>query len=437
VSLVVCRGSSSWSWSGETRADAGTNSRGDCRIRSQTGHEGGFHISTLTVRPEAPAFFGGLTLRPETLRAIDRLGWTEPTPIQTRVIPLLAQGRDVIGEAQTGSGKTGAYGIPTVERLDPTARALQALVLVPTRELALQVTEDLRTLEGERGLTVVTLFGGQPIERQLAALRRRPQIAVATPGRLLDHLHRGTVILGAVGVAILDEADRMLDMGFLPDVTKILARTPASRQTALFSATIPKEIRALAEQRMRQPIWVRIAAPVPTVDSVEQFYVEVAEEDKVRALRRLLHKDEIASALVFRRTKYRADRLARALGREHRVGVLHGGMRQEARIQALRAFAEKRTPLLVTTNVASRGLDVPDISHVINFDMPEDVDTYIHRVGRTARAGRSGTAITFVGQHDLEVFDQLRKRLGPAFRRHPLNLYGLPGPTSARGLTGR
>ncbi|HEV8340273.1 MAG TPA: DEAD/DEAH box helicase [bacterium] len=380
-------------------------------------------ISTLTARPEAPVAFGGLTVRPETLRAIHRLGWTEPTPIQTRVIPLLAQGRDLIGEAQTGSGKTGAYGIPLVERLDPTSRELQALVLVPTRELALQVTDDLRALGGGRGVTMITLFGGQPIERQLAALRRRPQIAVATPGRMLDHLQRGTVSLGAIAVTILDEADRMLDMGFLPDVSKILSQTPASRQTALFSATMPNEIRALAEQRMRQPIWVRIAAPVPTVESVEQFYVEVAEEDKIRALRRLLKKEQVGSALVFRRTKHRADRLARALGREHLVGVLHGGMRQQARLQALRAFEEKRTPLLITTNVASRGLDLPDISHVINFDMPEDVDTYIHRVGRTARAGRPGTAITFVGQHDLEVFDQLCRRLGPAFRRHPLNLY--------------
>jgi ATP-dependent RNA helicase DeaD len=297
------------------------------------------------------------------------------------------------------------------------------LVLVPTRELALQVAEDLRALGRERGITAVALFGGQPIERQITALRRRPHIVVATPGRMLDHMQRGTVTLGAVAVAILDEADRMLDMGFLPDVSKILGQTPASRQTALFCATMPKAIRALAEQRMRDPVWVHISKPVPTVDTVEQFYVEVAEEDKVRALRRLLARKQIASALVFRRTKHRADRLARALGREHRVGVLHGGMRQEARLQALRAFEEKRTPLLITTNVASRGLDLPEISHVINFDMPEDVDTYIHRVGRTARAGRSGTAITFVSQHDIEVFDQLRKRLGPTLRRHPLNIY--------------
>jgi len=335
----------------------------------------------------------------------------------------MTEGRDLIGQAQTGSGKTGAYGIPLVERLDPAARVLQALVLVPTRELALQVTEDLRVFAVERGITAVALFGGQPIERQFTALRRRPHIAVATPGRLLDHLQRRTVTLEAVTVVILDEADRMLDMGFLPDVSRILKQTPAARQTALFSATMPPAIRALAEQWLRRPVWVRIDAPMPTVETVEQYYLEVMEEDKVRALRRLLVKETIPSALVFRRTKHRVDRLARALGRDRTVGVLHGGMRQEARLQALRAFEERRTPLLITTNVASRGLDLPEVSHVINFDMPEDVDTYIHRVGRTARAGRSGTAITFVGQHDIDMFDQLQKRLGRALQRHSLNIY--------------
>lgn len=215
----------------------------------------------------------------------------------------------------------------------------------------------------------------------------------------------------------------MLDMGFIPDVSRILSQTPPSRQTVLFSATMPDAIRAIAEKQMRKPVWVRIATPAPTVDTVEQFYLEVAEEDKVKALRRLLKRERIPSALVFRRTKHRADRLAKALGREHRVAVLHGGMRQGARLQALRAFEEKRTPLLIATNLASRGLDLPEISHVINYDMPEDVETYIHRVGRTARAGRSGTAITFVGQHDLEVFDQLRHKLGPKLKRHPLNIY--------------
>ncbi len=335
----------------------------------------------------------------------------------------MTSGQDLVGQAQTGSGKTGAFGIPLAERLDPTAPTLQALILVPTRELALQVADEVRALGRERRIAVAALYGGQPIVPQVNALRRRPQIAVATPGRLLDHLQRGTVKLGTVGVVVLDEADRMLDMGFIPDVSQILRQTPPSRQTVLFSATMPSAIRAIAEQQMRNPVWVRIASPMPTVDTVEQYYLEVAEEDKVKAFRRLLRTELIPSALIFRRTRHRADRLARVLGREHRVAVIHGGLGQGARLQALRAFEEKRIPLLIATNVASRGLDLPEVSHVINYDMPEDVDTYIHRVGRTARAGRSGTAITFVGQHDMQVFDQLRARLGAQLKRHPLNVY--------------
>ena len=367
--------------------------------------------------------FGGLPLRLETLRAIHAQGWQSPTPIQRRVIPQMLEGHDLVGQAQTGSGKTGAYAIPIIERIDAAQRGIQALVLVPTRELAVQVAEDVKAFSRTRGIGVVTLYGGQSIERQFADLRRRPHIAVATPGRLLDHMNRGTVRLDSVRILVLDEADRMLDMGFLPDVTRILGATPSSRQTALFSATMPAEVRGIAEKQMRNPVWSRISSPAPTVDTVEQFYLEVAEEDKVKALRRLLEDETVETALVFRRTQHRADRLATALGRHHRVGVLHGGMRQGARMAALEAFAQKRVPVLVATNVASRGLDLPEISHVINFDVPEDVETYIHRVGRTARMGRSGTAITFVGQHDLQMFDELQRKLGPAFKRHPLKLY--------------
>ncbi|HXF82493.1 MAG TPA: DEAD/DEAH box helicase [bacterium] len=367
--------------------------------------------------------FGGLALRQETLRAIHGLGWTEPTPIQERVIPHLMDGADLVGQAQTGSGKTGAYAIPLVERIDPHTRDLQALIVAPTRELALQVSDEVRALGRFRGIRVATLYGGASIEKQFAELRARPHVAVATPGRLLDHMRRRTVTLDRVRLVVLDEADRMLDMGFLPDVTQILRAVPAQRQTALFSATMPAEVRTIANRQMQHPIAVQIAQSAPTVDTVEQFYVEVAEEDKVKALRRLLQEESIESALVFRRTQHRADRLATTLGRHHQVGVLHGGMRQSARLRALRDFEQRRTPILVATNVAARGLDLPEISHVINFDAPEDVETYIHRVGRTARAGRSGVAITLVGQHDVEIFDELRRRLGPAFKRHPLNLY--------------
>ncbi|MDR7506694.1 MAG: DEAD/DEAH box helicase [Armatimonadota bacterium] len=376
-----------------------------------------------SVIAPAPARFGDLVVRPETARAVAALGWTHPTPIQVRVIPLLREGRDVVGQAQTGSGKTGAYGIPLAERLDPARRQGQALVLVPTRELALQVAQDLQALGQPRGLRPAALFGGASMDAQIQELRRGPHLIVATPGRLLDHLRRGTVRLDAAATVILDEADRMLDMGFLPDVTRILGHTPRTRQTALFSATMPAEVRAVAEAQMRQPVWIRITADRPTVPTVTQFYLEVAEQDKVRALRRLLRTEPVEAALVFRRTQHRADRLARALARDLRVGLLHGGLPQGARLRALREFAARRTPVLVATNVAARGLDLPEVSHVINFDMPEDVETYIHRVGRTARAGRPGVAITFVSQHDIAMFDDLRRALGPALRKHPLNIY--------------
>jgi ATP-dependent RNA helicase DeaD len=419
----VCRRPSSRGvGSRETRAGAGADSCGESRHPAESRNAKKEAIGISIAISEAADVFGGLILSPETGRAIRDLGWTHPTPIQTQAVPLLAGGRDVIGQAETGSGKTGAYGIPIVERLDPARPGVQALILVPTRELALQVAGDLRALGGRRGLKAVPLFGGHSINGQIAELRARPQIAVATPGRLLDHLDRGTVDLNDVGVVVLDEADRMLDMGFLPDVSRILRRTPASRQTALFSATIPSEIRNVADRHMRAPAWVRIEAALPTVDTIEQFYLEVTERDKVKALRWLMRHGEIQSGLIFRRTRYRVDRLARAL-RDPSVGTLHGGMREGARLSALRAFERRRTRFLIATNVASRGLDLSSVSHVINFDMPEDVETYIHRVGRTARAGRDGTAITFVGELDLEMFDRLRERFGPALRRHSLNLY--------------
>lgn len=376
-------------------------------------------IST-TTRETA---FGGLASRPETLRAISRLGWTEPTPIQLKVIPKLAAGLDVAGQAQTGSGKTGAFAIPMIERLDLSSRTVQALVLAPTRELALQIAEAVRDLGGT-AVRVATLYGGEPIERQLKTLRGGVQVVVATPGRLLDHLNRRSVRLDGVRFLVLDEADRMLDMGFLPDVETILRQTPASRQTSLFSATLSDAVSGVAMRHMRKPVWVKIAQPAPTVETVTQFYLEVAEQDKARALRLLLTSGEVPSALVFRRTRRGVDRLARILReRGQAVEVLHGDMTQGARLRALQAFATGKARVLIATNVAARGLDLPDVSHVINFDIPEDVDTYVHRVGRTARAGRRGEAITFVGQHDLEAFDALKRRLGSALTPHPLPLY--------------
>ena len=397
--------------------------RAECRLILDSGFPRSYQeVRTISTTTHETAF-GGLVLRPDTVRALSRLGWTEPTPIQKKVIPVLAAGRDVAGQAQTGSGKTGAFVIPIIEGLNRDIRGVQALVLAPTRELALQITEVVRELSNNK-TRVATLYGGQPIERQLKSLREGVQVVVATPGRLLDHLNRRSVRLDAVRVLVLDEADRMLDMGFLPDVERIIKQTPTTRQTALFSATLPTAVNEIASRHMREPVWIRIDAPSPTVESVTQFYLEVAEQDKIRALRLLLTSGDVPSALVFRRTRRGVDRLARVLQqRGVAAEVLHGDMAQGARLRALEAFTTGKVRVLIATNVAARGLDVPDISHVINFDMPEDVETYIHRIGRTARAGRAGEAITFVGQYDIEGFDQLKRRLGSRLQPHPLPLY--------------
>ncbi len=368
--------------------------------------------------------FESLKLSPPTLAAVRALGWQAPTPVQLRAVPLLLAGRDVAVQAQTGSGKTAAYGIPLVERLGAQGRCPQALVLVPTRELALQVADHLRRLARGGRMRVACVYGGASLAAQQEALRHGPHVVVATPGRLLDFLGRGAVDLRSARTVVLDEADRMLDMGFLPDVERILQATPQDRQTALFSATLPPQVTGLVRKTLRDPVWVRVEGPAPTVEGVRQFYVEVAEQDKLRALRVLLRTEAVQSALVFRRTQRAAQRLADVLAREHAAAALHGGMRQGSRLAALRAFASGRTPILVVTNVAARGLDLPQVSHVVNFDMPEDVETYVHRVGRTARAGATGTAITLVGQYDMEMFDQLSRVLGPRWVRHPLNLYG-------------
>jgi ATP-dependent RNA helicase DeaD len=396
--------------------------RANCRLTPDPGFPGPQEVKAISTSTREAAF-GGFALSPETLRAISRLGWTEPTPIQSQAIPALLDGHDVAGQAQTGSGKTGAFAIPMVQRLDRGARAVQALVLAPTRELAIQISDVVRGLSGSSRSTV-TLYGGQPIARQLASLGAGAQVVVATPGRLLDHLRRGSVRLGAVRFLVLDEADRMLDMGFLPDVEAIIRQTPAARQTALFSATLPDAISGLAVRYLRRPVWIRIATPAPTVQTVTQYVLEVAEQDKVRALRLLLTSGEVPSALVFRRTRRGVDRLAAVLRqRGVQAEVLHGQMTQGARLRALAAFARGQARVLIATNVAARGLDLPDVSHVINYDVPEDPDTYVHRVGRTARAGRKGEAITFVGQYDLEAFDAVRRRLGDALQPHPLPLY--------------
>ncbi|HEX6513159.1 MAG TPA: DEAD/DEAH box helicase [Chloroflexota bacterium] len=358
-------------------------------------------------------------------RAVAEAGWTSPTPIQEKSIPVLRSGADLVGQAQTGSGKTGAFGIPTLERLNPDIDAVQALVVVPTRELAEQVTTELNRLGKYAGLRALAVYGGVGYEKQMQGMHRGDQIIVGTPGRIIDHLQRGSLSFADVRMVVLDEADRMLDMGFQPDVERILRRTPRDRQTALFSATIPVEIHDLIYKHLKHPAWVRIEMEIPTVDTVEQVYYEVAERDKIDGLVELLDMHDWPSVLVFRHTQRGVDRLESVLRRKgYSVAAIHGGMSQAARQASLNQFAAGKVRILIATNVASRGLDIPDVSHVVNYDMPEDLDTYVHRVGRTARMGKRGTAVTFVGEDDIDMFDQLRNRLKDQLRPERLALYG-------------
>ncbi len=357
--------------------------------------------------------------------ALQDMEYKDPTPIQKETIPILQAGRDLVGQAQTGSGKTAAFGIPIIERVDPGLRDTQALVLVPTRELALQVTGEITRLAAHSGARVVAIYGGEPIVKQFKALDKGAHVIVGTPGRVIDHLGRETMDLSRVRIAILDEADEMLDIGFAQDMVKILRRTPRKRQTALFSATIPTFIRRLIYYHLKEPVWVRIGEEIEMVPETRQFYYEVAERDKLQAMVEVLGKPGTQSqTLIFSRMQVRVDRLVRELQRlGYDVRGIHGGMRQKERDTVMQGFRKGRPNLLVATNVAARGLDIPAIDCVINFDVPEKVEEYVHRIGRTSRMGRPGTAITLVSEWNIEAFDAIKERLGDAIEERPLALY--------------
>ena len=358
-------------------------------------------------------------------RALMSMGYENPTPIQQDAIPKLLDGSDVVGKAQTGTGKTTAFGIPLVERLDPTVREVQAIVLVPTRELAVQVTEELRQLCHFRGLSVVTLYGGQPIARQMEALKRSAHIIVGTPGRVLDHIGRGTVQLDRVRMAILDEADQMLDIGFADDMVRILRLTPRRRQSALFSATMPPFIRRMINRFLRDPVWIQIGEEIEPAETIHQVYYEVAQQDKFNGLREVFRTElQDEKALIFCRTQIGVDRLARRLqGAGFNAEPIHGGLRQSQRDAVMKGFRAGTLQILVATNVAARGLDIPEISHVINYDMPDNIEEYVHRIGRTGRIGNEGTAVTFASEDDFEMVDGLKKRMGDNLTKGRLSLY--------------
>jgi ATP-dependent RNA helicase DeaD len=389
------------------------------------------------------ASFKHLALSHELERAIADLGFEEPTPIQALAIPVIRSGKDVIGQAHTGTGKTAAYGIPLLEQIDPHRRAIQALVLCPTRELALQVSEELTKLaKYRRGVTILPVYGGQSMERQLSVLSRGVQAVIATPGRLLDHIRRGSISLQAVKYVVLDEGDVMLDMGFIEDIQAILARTPRERQTVLFSATVPDTIRELSRRYMREPKTIRVIHEHLTVPGIEQRYYRVMEQEKLDALTRLLEEFNPGLSLVFCNTKRRTDVLARRLrARGYPAEKLNGDMSQGQRERVMARFRKGEIGILVATDVAARGIDVEGIEAVFNYDVPNDPEYYVHRIGRTARAGKPGRSFTLVtGMDDGKIRDIQRYakvKIGdqaPAPRREPGEIPpgGLPGEIQRR-----
>jgi ATP-dependent RNA helicase DeaD len=380
--------------------------------------------STSTPPPDERPRFSDFPLNERLLSAIEGVGYTHPTKIQAAVLPPLLEGRDIFGQAQTGSGKTAAFGIPTINRLKPTG-VVGAIVLVPTRELCRQVSDELEKLAAGSGLQILSVYGGTRMRGQFTALEKGVDIIVGTPGRVIDHLGRGTLRVDQVKVVILDEADEMLDIGFAEDIEQILRRTPRERQTLLFSATMPGWVQKLIRRYQRNPVHIAIEPERMTVATVEQRYYEVAERDKLDGF--LSFEDDFgrdARLLIFRRMQVGVDRLAQQLTREGwLVQPLHGGMAQPDRTRVIDAYRSGDLRVLIATNVAARGLDIPDITHVINYDIPQNPEEYVHRIGRTARAGKTGVAMTFVSEWDYPYLEAIKAHVGEALQPATLPIY--------------
>ncbi|HEU4656916.1 MAG TPA: DEAD/DEAH box helicase [Capillimicrobium sp.] len=377
--------------------------------------------------------FADLGLSETTLQALRDVGYEKPSPIQEQAIPPLLQGLDVIGQAQTGTGKTAAFGIPMVEQVDPSIPEVQALVLTPTRELCIQVTQALRSYGQPKGIDVVAVFGGAPIRTQQAQLRAGGHVVVGTVGRVLDLISRNSLVLHDARYVVLDEADEMLDLGFLEDVERILKLTPNGRQTALFSATMPPPIRKLADRYLYEPVLVKVEAETLTIDTVEQFQLDVKQADKAAKLVEVLKAERPEQAIVFVRTKVRCDQLNRTLNDKGlNVKALHGDMSQGARDGVMLAFKAGRLPILVATDVAARGLDISTVTHVVNFDIPTSPDVYAHRIGRTGRMGKKGRAITFVEPRQKRELEAIEKHIGTTIAPWAPEAHVEPAPVRER-----
>lgn len=358
--------------------------------------------------------FEELGISPATMKSLKRMGFEEATPVQALTIPKSLANKDIIGQAQTGTGKTAAFGIPMIDKIDQHSNLIQGIVIAPTRELAIQVSEELYKIGYGKRIRVLAIYGGQDINRQIRALKNHPHIIVGTPGRILDHINRRTIRLEHIHTVVLDEADEMLNMGFIEDIEAILSKTPIDRQTLLFSATMPEPIQRIAEKFMKSPEVIRVKSKEMTVPQIEQYYIEVQEKSKFDVLTRLLDVQTPELAIVFGRTKRRVDELAEALNlRGYTAEGIHGDLSQAKRISVLKKFKEGSIDVLVATDVAARGLDISGVTHVYNFDIPQDPESYVHRIGRTGRAGNTGVAMTFVTPREksyLHVVERTTKR---------------------------
>ncbi|MCU7558083.1 DEAD/DEAH box helicase [Macrococcus capreoli] len=354
--------------------------------------------------------FRDLGISEPTINALEKMGFTEPTPIQTDSIPHTMAGRDVLGQAQTGTGKTGAFGIPLIEKVRGQ-EGIKSLILAPTRELAVQVAEQLKAFSRGQGIQVATVFGGMPIDRQIRELKKKPQIVVGTPGRVIDHLNRRTLKTEDINTLILDEADEMMNMGFIDDMRFIMDKLPKEqRQTMLFSATMPRAIQELVQKFMKDPIIVKTMTNVDSNPDIDEHYTIVKELEKFDTFTNFLDVHQPELAIVFGRTKRRVDELTSALiSKGYRAEGLHGDITQAKRLEVLKKFKNDQIDILVATDVAARGLDISGVSHVYNFDIPQDVESYTHRIGRTGRAGKHGMAISFVNPVEMDYIRQIEK----------------------------
>jgi ATP-dependent RNA helicase DeaD len=363
--------------------------------------------------------FSELGLAPEILKAVERMGFEEASPIQSAAIPVLLKGADVVGQSQTGSGKTAAFGIPAIQLVDASIRAPQVLILCPTRELAVQVAEEIAKLAFfKRGVRELPIYGGQSYERQFKGLHAGAQIIIGTPGRVMDHLERKSLKLDQIQMVVLDEADRMLDMGFVEDIKTILRQVPEKRQTVFFSATIPRPIQQLIQTFTHNPVNVRLEAEAMTVPAIEQVYYEVDRRSKLEVLCRLIDLEDVKLAIIFCATKMMVDELTEHLtARGYGADKLHGDMTQAMRERVMGRFRKRKVEFLVATDVAARGLDVDDIEIVFNYDLPHDGEDYVHRIGRTGRAGKGGKAVTFVAGREIYRLENIQRFTKSRIRR--------------------